>query len=502
METVSPKAENITYIHQDVQWPIITLEENAVAAEEISKPYPIDALPSVIQDAVSAYHKYGQQPLPLIACSALANVSLACQSHSNVARDKYLVSPISLYFIGIAESGARKTCADSTFSKAVKEWQIAARKKLEPEIKVASLVHEAWTAEKEGLLAQIRRSSLTGEDATYLQYALKRLVENEPVVPLLPVLFFEDATSEALASHIATGWASTSLWSDEGGIVIGGHGMQSNATKFIALLNRLWDGNPFTAHRKTSNSFTIANRRLTLSLMMQPIILEQMLFKSDGISRQSGFLARSLIAYPDSGMGKRFYQEPPTELASLPEFHARITECLDDTLDLDKNGCHSLPTLMLSKKAKSEWILFFNKIESGLVNKWVDIKDFASKSAENVVRLAALFHIFEGKSGDISAENIDRAIQVINWHLGESRRILGETSPARKQPKQSDARILFRFILEKELSETSPRQLQQLGPIREKNRRDAALAILLNEGYLMETKRDNKTVLLVNPCFL
>src|SRR3990167_3511373 len=461
METVSPKAENITYIHQDVQWPIITLEENAVAAEEISKPYPIDALPSVIQDAVSAYHKYGQQPLPLIACSALANVSLACQSHSNVARDKYLVSPISLYFIGIAESGARKTCADSTFSKDVKEWQIAARKKLEPEIKVASLVHEAWTAEKEGLLAQIRRSSLTGEDATYLQYALKRLVENEPVVPLLPVLFFEDATSEALASHIATGWASTSLWSDEGGIVIGGHGMQSNATKFIALLNRLWDGNPFTAHRKTTKSFTVTNRRLTISLMMQPMILDQLVSKNGGIGRQSGFLARSLIASPESEMGNRFYQEPPTVLSSLPEFHARITECLDSTLELDKNGCHDLPTLELSKKAKMEWVSFFNQTESGLRDprQWGSIKDFASKAAENVARLSALFHLFDGKEGDVNAENMDRAVQIVRWHLHESRRVLGGVESTPVEPKKRDSKLLLRWIVEKGLSETSPRYL-------------------------------------------
>ena len=38
--------------------------------------YPIQVLPPIIQDAVTAYQQYGQQPLPLIACSALANISL------------------------------------------------------------------------------------------------------------------------------------------------------------------------------------------------------------------------------------------------------------------------------------------------------------------------------------------------------------------------------------------------------------------------------------------
>jgi len=42
--------------------------------------YPVDALPSALRQAVSTYQTYGQQPIPLIACSALANLSLACQS--------------------------------------------------------------------------------------------------------------------------------------------------------------------------------------------------------------------------------------------------------------------------------------------------------------------------------------------------------------------------------------------------------------------------------------
>ncbi|HHJ0484123.1 TPA: hypothetical protein ACQDQH_003343, partial [Legionella pneumophila] len=38
-------------------------------------PYPVEALPSIVRKAVVDYQQYGQQPLPLIACSALANMS-------------------------------------------------------------------------------------------------------------------------------------------------------------------------------------------------------------------------------------------------------------------------------------------------------------------------------------------------------------------------------------------------------------------------------------------
>ena len=222
---------------------------------------------------MTAYHHYGQQPVPLIACSALANVSLACQTLANIARDKYLISPVSLYFLVIAGSGERKSAADYTFSKAGRQWQLKHREKLEPEVNAAQVLHQAWRVRQAGVLAQLRRHDYMDETAESLRQELTTLVANEPKLPLLPVLFFEDTTQEALASHMASGWPSASLWTDEGGIVMGGHGMQTNSTKFIALLNRLWDGKACIAHRKTSQSFTVANRRLTVSLMMQPLIL-------------------------------------------------------------------------------------------------------------------------------------------------------------------------------------------------------------------------------------
>ena len=160
-------------------------------------PYPVAALPAIIRDAVNAYYQYGQQPLPLIACSALSNVSLACQTHANVARDKYLVSPVSLYFLVIASSGERKSAADNTFSHAIRSWELDTRKLLEPQITVAKTLHQTWRAERAGLLNQIKRYPYQGEENMALKQAFLELAAREPQVPLFPNLFFEDTTQEA-----------------------------------------------------------------------------------------------------------------------------------------------------------------------------------------------------------------------------------------------------------------------------------------------------------------
>jgi hypothetical protein len=481
---------------KEISWatPIPLIDKTA--SEE--HPYPIEALPIIVRNAVTTYQQYGQQPLPLIACSALANVSLACQTLANVARDNLLISPVSLYFIVVANSGERKTGADHIFSQAIRKWEQNTIENLMPAVKTARSLHYAWRAEKDGILNQIRTRSLKDESTDILKRHFVELMAQEPEIPLLPTLFFEDATQEALAFHIANGWPSASLWSDEGAIIIHGQGMQNNANKFIALLNRLWDGKSFIAHRKTTHSFTVSNRRLTVSIMLQPLILQQMLEKSNGISRQSGFLARSLISYPQSSMGDRLYKEPPESLQDLKLFHQRLQSCLNQSLSLDKTGCHQLPTLLLSKQAKIAWIDFFNKIEQGLniSNKWLLIKDFASKAAENVVRLAALFHLIEEQSGDISAENIERASQVIHWHLLETKKIIDAKNNSQNH---ADARRLLQWIKEKELTKITPRYLQQYSPLRDKAKRNADIEVLLENHYLQETHQDGKIILMINP---
>lgn len=467
-----------------------------VLATEI--PYPVDALPEILQKAVSTYQQYGQQPVALVSCSALANVSLACQAMANVSRDQYLTSPVSLYFLLVAASGERKTACDSAFSKATRQWEARVREQRAPKIQAAIALHQAWQMERDGLLTQIKRSMSTGLDSDFYKDMLERIILLEPEIPLYPTLYFEDATHEGLAVHLANGWPSASLWSDEAGIILASHSMQNNATRFVAFLNRLWDGKSLSAHRKTSQNFTIKNRRLTMNLMMQPILLQQMGAQATGIHRQSGFLARSLMAYPASSMGKRFYQEPPASLNFLNHYEQRLNDCLRQSEYLTHAGCAHLPTLVMGSLAKKLWIQFFNSIEAGLSaqGQWSEIRDFASKAAENVARLAALFHLFEGKAGDITVENMEQAIEIITWHLQETRRLL---TPVSISGATADATKLIQWLTGKGYERISLRDIQRLSPLREKQSRDDAIALLIEHQMARLSKHDGVSVLEINP---
>jgi len=160
--------------------------------------YPLQALPAILQKTVSDYQKYGQQPISLIACGALANVSLACQSLANVARDNYLISPVSLYFIVLASSGERKSASDNLFSQAARSWEERMRYQRLPMVNAAKVLHRAWKMQCEELSYRLRSGSFS-DDYADTREELEELMMHEPEIPLLPTLYFEDVTQEALA---------------------------------------------------------------------------------------------------------------------------------------------------------------------------------------------------------------------------------------------------------------------------------------------------------------
>jgi putative DNA primase/helicase len=215
--------------------------------------------------------------------------------------------------------------------------------------------------------------------------------------------FYEDVTPEALAQNSATGWPSSSLWSDESGLVIGGHGMSDeSAMRFLGLLNRFWDGSDFERHRTTAKSFTITGRRLSCSLMMQEIVLAKLLSAGGGASRGMGFLARFLFAWPQSTMGGRFYRIGDMECPELAAYDRRITHLLDHKLPTEgQDMALAPPVIPLDDDARAVWIEFHDDVEKqlGRLGDFRDVTDFAAKCAENAARIAGVFSCLRERAG-------------------------------------------------------------------------------------------------------
>ncbi len=66
------------------------------------------------------------------------------------------------------------------------------------------------------------------------------------------------------------------------------------------MLNVLWDGGDLSVGRRTSESFTVRNARLTMGLMVQPETLRAFFAKNGLLARGCGFLVRFLVSWPES----------------------------------------------------------------------------------------------------------------------------------------------------------------------------------------------------------
>jgi hypothetical protein len=99
-------------------------------------------------------------------------------------------------------------------------------------------------------------------------------------------------------------------------------------------------------------------------------------------------------------------------------------------------------------------------------------------------RIAALLHHFTGQEGKISVDTLERALQILGWHLDEFKRVF---SPLGKMPQEIlDAQLLMdylqshffgfgHFVIPKNL-------VLKNGPLRPVRRMQAALDILISQG--------------------
>ncbi len=500
----SAPAVELTERAQD--WP----EPLPLIAHEQSTPYPLDALPETIGAAVREVVGFVQSPVALAACSALSVVSTVGQGLVDVRRAVKLEGPTSLYLLAVADSGERKTTVDNFFSKPVREWEAEQAEAAKSDIKRFHVDDEAWTAKKSGLLTAIKDAAKGGRDTDNLERNLADLETDKPQSPKVPRLLFGDATPEALAHRLAREWPVGGVLSSEAGSVFGSHGMKSDsAMRNMAMLNSLWGAEPLTIDRRSENgSFMLRGGRLSMGLAVQSETVRSFLDGSKGLARGIGWLARFLVAWPESTQGSRLYKDPPEHWPCLAIFHRRLGALLDHPLNFNDMGELEPETLELSPEAKSVWISFHDDIEAELNpgRDMAEARDVASKAADNAARLAGLFHLFENKpGGTISADHMRRAAVVTRWHLYEARRFMGEIAlPAQLNSAAKLDSWLLEHCKQNRVEEISTRDIQRLGPncTREKATLDAALQELIESWRVKIEEKKRSRLVKINPALL
>ena len=490
---------------QGMEWP----EPEPLTEPLDAQPYPDEALPPILREAVRQAQAFVQAPMALVACSALSTLSLAAQGLANVRRDHQLVGPISLYLLAVADSGERKTTCDAIFSPALRDWEAGQRQEMSPLVAKFEAATVVFDAKKAGIVEAIKHKRRRSQDTAGEEQELEALVGDAPVVPLVPRLLYADATPEALAHALATGWPSGGVLSAEAGAVFGAHSMGPDTImRNLAMLNVMWDGGEIPIDRRSKPSFILRGRRLTFGLMIQPEAMRGFMDRAGALARGTGFIARFLVAWPESTQGMRAYRPAPEAMPQVALFCARIRELLSHALPTDAHGSLTPAVLDLSPQARAEWIRLHDDIELelGARGEWRGVRDVAAKAAENAARMAALFHVLEhGPTGLISSEEIQAAGRIVRWHLNEARRLLADmnTPTALASAIRLDG-WLRNEALANSSNHVPTKRIYQYGPNCVRDSRDlrAALAILAERGRARLQEDGRRRVVAINPTLL
>lgn len=471
--------------------------EPLVEASIPAQPYPLEALPALLREAVTEVQSFIQSPVSLVAQSAIATLSLAAQGLVDVTRAHHLSGPTGLYMLAVAQSGERKTAGDKYFIKPIEEYEAEAAEAAKPELKAHAAAMQSWNAKKEGTLAAIRQASKEGKDCSKLERALEDIEAEQPEDPRVPQLLLSDITPEAKAWHLAKKWPTAGIFSNEAGIVLGGHAMgKDSLMRNLAFDNTLWDGGSVNIGRKTSESFTVRGARLTTSLMIQPTTLVDAMAKAGPLMRDSGFLARFLLSCPETTIGNRPFIEPPAHWPALESYHHTVKGLLNIPLPLNEQGILEPRMMSLSPQARTVWVRFYNGVEAAqrAGGQLAGVRDVASKTADNAARLAALFHAYETGLGsmEIGAESMEAGADVALWHLSESLRFFSEL--ALPQTLMDAIRLdawLLAYCKQENTDMVKKNHAMQYGPLRTKDKLEAAL-VELEERHRVKLKKEGR----------
>jgi hypothetical protein len=378
--------------------------------------FPILSTPPILQDAINEVVNATKFSPALVASSILAAIAAACQNSTDVQLPLGQIIPISLYLLLIADSGEGKTTTDQLVGKSIRIFDEKEKVRFELEEQKLKSYKKVWDIELKAIEKTIQKiitkriSTDNAQELEELNVEIEKLEQklqdhhiNEPKMPKRYKLIHNDITPAKIARALHENIASMFLSSDEGSSFLKGQ-----VTNDLGFLNQAWDGSSFSVERIGSPSFEVKNARMSMFIGIQSKPFFDYLQGRGKHAREIGFFAHFLVCYPESTMGTRFVANKQQSLPKLEALCARISEILmQDRLEIDA-GRTTRQILTFSYEAKEAWINSRNKVQAELRpdGSLSDVKDAASKLANNAARVAALFHRIEGETGDISEETV------------------------------------------------------------------------------------------------
>ena len=455
-------------------------------------PFPVDAFPQIIRNAIYEVEQHTQAPQALIAASALGVISLACQNRIDVCRLKNLRGPVSLFLLTLAESGERKSTVDKLLMEPLYQLEENLFEKYTHDLTVWRNDEAIFNIEKKSLMSKLKSEIRRNKDHLPTNEKLKALLASHPKSPVRFKQIFSDATPAAIKDYLCGYWRSVGIMSDEAGTIFNGYTLNE-----LPFINKMWDGAMFPVERKSEPEKLIRDARMTLSLMVQPDIFKGYIKRKGDMAKGIGFFARCLICQPGSTQGNRQITSPVVSTEYLPIFHQRLMKIVNESIA--GNNENDRLCLRFTVEAEKRWIAFSNNVEyeMGILGRLSNFKDYASKMAENMARIAALLHHFNGDEGDISLLTVEAAVEISTWYVREYVRLFSKPQEFTLAISEADELYWWinNYCIRLKASWITKNTVLQYGPNKFRNRSKAneLLNTLYSQNRIL-TEKKGKTV--------
>lgn len=365
----------------------------------------------VISEMVHEVHVNLDVDPALVMMTTLPSVSLACSGLVDVVAPTEKCGPTVVYTLGVAEKANGKSLIhDVICSKPLGNLQSEYLEDNQTAIEQHEKDTVVWGVTLRALQQSMAKKVRDGEDPSAEEEVLRDHLERRPKSPRCGPFLLEDTTSAAFYYAAYKNGVSIKLGGAEGGTLFLGDAL-NEPQKF----NAFFSGEDVRIDRRTAPSFTISNVRVTIGILVQPPVLKSFNESKRGVkAAATGLNSRLLVC--DSTAYKRHANSLITQKTwkATERFHARLVAFMKRTLMSAHIDGFQRQELRFTTEAAVRWAEVRSRIECcrEVGGMYEFAQDHAGRLPEIIARIAALFHFFEEKIGDIGVETLEAAISI------------------------------------------------------------------------------------------
>lgn len=408
-------------------------------------PFPVELLGPNLAPVVNAVTAQVQVAPDIPAMIALAAISVAVGGRVQVrVRPGWSEAP-ALWTATVAGAGERKSAAEAPFSDTLRDIELDLQAKAVPEIEDAEQQMKIAQArlddaEKAAIKAKPEMRALRMDEAKLAKQEMREL----GAVPVPPRLLFGDITPAAMPVKAAQQGGRMGVIHSEGTLIKQMGGLYNSGASDTGFALDAYDGKAMPVDRIGRDSIAMESAHLTIGLLVQPIILEQLGRKKDDEMLHNGFVQRFLYGFPASRLG---YQDPR---GSVP-IPAELMEDLRQRLGRLVNGLWKnamTKAVTFTAEASEEMYVFQEQMQQRL-RRGGDLHpmaSWASKLPGKLARIAALITLYEDPDAvQVRAAQLRDALAMAPYFVTHARLCL-DLMGANRDAKLMPARDVLEWL--------------------------------------------------------